>query len=35
MSGDISAPFVKSEEQLADVFTKSLFHSPLKFICSN
>jgi hypothetical protein len=30
----IKLPFMKSKDQLADVFTKSLSHSQLKFICS-
>lgn len=34
LSGDISTPFVKSGDQLADVFTKSLCRNRLEFICS-
>ncbi|XP_042946560.1 uncharacterized protein LOC122279793 isoform X3 [Carya illinoinensis] len=33
LSGDIATPFVKSADQLADVFTKSLCWSRLKPIC--
>lgn len=31
LSGDISTPFVKSNDQLGDMFTKSLCHSRLEF----
>ncbi|XP_059651187.1 retrovirus-related Pol polyprotein from transposon RE2 isoform X3 [Cornus florida] len=34
LSGNISTPFVKSEDQLADMFTKALGHNRLKIICS-
>jgi hypothetical protein len=34
LSNDISTPYMKSGEQLADMFTKSLCCSRLKFICS-
>jgi hypothetical protein len=33
-NGDISTPFVKCGNQLAYMFTKSLCHNRLKFICS-
>jgi hypothetical protein len=33
LNGDISTPFVKSGDQLADMFTKSLCQKKLEFIC--
>jgi hypothetical protein len=34
LSGDLATPFVKSEDQFADIFTKSLCKSRLEFIYS-
>jgi len=34
LSGDISTPFMKFGDQLADIFTKSLCRKRLEFICS-
>lgn len=34
VSGDISTPFVKTEDQLVEVFMKSLNDNRLRFICS-
>lgn len=33
LNGGISTPFMKFENQLADMFTKSLCHNWLDFIC--
>lgn len=33
-SGDVANPFVKPEDQLADIFTKSLSKNWLEFVCS-
>ena len=34
LNGDISTAFVKSGDQLADVFTKALCRNQLEFICN-
>jgi hypothetical protein len=34
LSGDVSTPFMRSGDQLADVFTKSLSRNRLELICS-
>jgi hypothetical protein len=34
LDGDISTAFVKSRDQLPDVFTKTLCQNQVEFICS-